>query len=321
MLYNASSINGAGPLTGVSLQVAGLTTAQTYTYTMKIGHTSLADLGLTWANNFNLGAPVTVAQSLSFAVPAGVPNGEWVWLPMPGGVFTYNGTDNLVIELTVETASGSVGLFTHPTANVNRIYGNPASASASTLNSYAHQIKLRFHGATVNVLPPGSYIAIAYPFSSVVNPKQQYLYRAAELGSPGTITGMACRLGTATTLATNYPNFEVVLGHTTANTLAGTFASNMVDATTVYSGTFAMPAGLRAGDWIEIPFATPFVYDGVRNLVAQMASDAGTNIHHCSARGPDATLFASRWLSTDNRTSPTGIAGGYLQDLKLRVTR
>lgn len=134
MLYSATSISGSGPITGIGLQVSGVTTAQTYTYTMKLGHTVKTNLTATWNDNYDAGGPVTVASSVPYSIPAGVPDGTFIWFPMPGNVFTYDGIHNLVIELSVEGASGTTQLATHPTANVNRMWGDPASATATLLN-------------------------------------------------------------------------------------------------------------------------------------------------------------------------------------------
>jgi hypothetical protein len=56
--------------------------------------------------------------------------------------------------------------------------------------------------------------------------------------------------------------------------LSITFADNMTDPTTVFTGTLNVPAGLKAGDWVNIP-VSGFTYDPTQNLVVEVAQDAG----------------------------------------------
>ena len=57
----------------------------------------------------------------------------------------------------------------------------------------------------------------------------------------------------------------------------------------VYNKTFTMPAGLKDGDWIEIPFSAPFTYNGADNLVIQTTtSDSGTAVNYVQATADPA---------------------------------
>jgi len=82
MLHTAA-VNGSGPVTGIGMVTNSTTTASTYTATIMIGHSTLNDLTTTYANNYS-DTPVTVANNLTFTVPAGVPAGETLWLPLDG---------------------------------------------------------------------------------------------------------------------------------------------------------------------------------------------------------------------------------------------
>lgn len=318
MLYNASSIDGNGPITGIGLQIGSLTSANTYTYTMKLGHTSRTDLVATYADNINVGSPVTVANSTTFTVPAGVPVGDFIWLPIPDSIFTYNSTDNLVIELTVEAGSGTTTLATHPTTNINRIYGNPANADAATLNSYTHQIALRFNGGTIDNITGQSHHDNIF-FDATNSGKSQFLYNASELGTSGKITGVACRLYQPNPTITDYTNTEVVLAHRTASVLSSTFADNIAGGVTTYSGTYSMVAGLLQGDWIEIPFSTPFVYNGTDNLVIQIAADASAG-HSCYLQS-NATLYADRRLSSADRLAVGSTPSNFLLNSRFMISK
>jgi len=302
MLYGADSIEGAGPISGFGLQVGALTAAaQTFTYSLKLGHTTKTDLDATWGNNFDLGTPVTVASSVEFTVPAGIPAGDFIWLPAPGGLFTYNGTDHLLAELTIEAASGGVTLATHPTVNVARIYGDPAAISASTLNHYTHQIALRFHGGTVGTITDSSNSDARF-FPAGAASGLVSLFRATELGTGGTITSVAFRAA-HTTVAGSYPSYRMIMGHTSADTLAS--VADFASQNTVYSGLYSIPAGVAAGDWIEVPLQTPFTYDGVHNLIIWVGSTAadGTGANSCSFSDNDAARYpAHTGLGTPGMT-------------------
>jgi hypothetical protein len=322
MLYNASAIDGWGPITGIGLQVhnavAGI---ETYTYTIKLGHTSLTDLTTAWADNINVGSPVTVANSTTFTVPAGVPAGEFIWLPVPDGVFEYNGTDNLVVELTVEDASGNVALSTHATTGQQSFaFGPAANAAASGTAQYVHQIALRFHGSTIDrVSVDGAGDPWVFPIVAA-GLSSQTLYLSSDLGTGGRITKLACRMNTVSSTEIEYTNFEVVMSHTDAASLDVDMETNLPDPVVVFDDVFTVPAGLVRGDWIEIPLSNAFDYNGTQNLVIQTRSDAGTMAHACTAK-EDVTRYADHYGA--GITRDTAVAGlmPYQRDVRLWVTK
>ncbi|MGA3280729.1 MAG: hypothetical protein ABSD50_07080 [Smithella sp.] len=272
----------------------------------------------TYANNFNIGTPVVVANAQTFTVPAGVPYGTYVWIPIPDGTFIYDGTDNLIvqIETTAVTNALEVWWLDSNLGTNTRVVGNPGDTVGSVTDGSQYLIKFRFAGGTVDVITGGGSNE-SFPFSSTLNNKRQYLYFAEELGTKGTITKVACRL-LSNSNASNYNNFTVVIGHTTSTSLGSAmFSGNMADAQTVFSGTFTVPAGLGAGDWIEIPLSTPFAYDGKRNLVVQMSTLAGTADNNI-IDALNNTLYLNRRNYADSNTTDT-VAGtdNFLGDLIL----
>lgn len=324
-LYLASEIQGSGPITGIAFQTNATSVAGNYTYTLKFGHSSLTTLGANFANNY-AGVPMTVAGTTAFSIPAGVPNGEWVWVPIPNGTFTYNGTHNLLVEVTTSTGTAN-NFLRYSNIAGRRVWADDPSGVAATgsVDGTAYHIALRFHGGAVTVLPAGADAGELYPFGTGTgaSSKRQYLYRMSELGSGGRITSVACRLDNAmagTSLATNYANFQVVLGHTTANTLGTTFATNMTDVTTAFSGTYTLAAGLRAGDWVEIPLNTAFAYDSTKNLVVQLSGDGAANNYNCDIKG-DGTRYLDRRASAPDRTAVSGSLLSYQSELKLGISR
>lgn len=322
MLYNASAIDGSGPITGIGLQVhnavAGI---ETYTYTIKLGHTSLTDLTTVWADNINVGSPVTMANSTTFTVPAGVPAGEFIWLPVPDGIFEYNGTDNLVVELTVEDASGNVALSTHTaTGQQSFAFGPAANAAASGTAQYVHQIALRFHGSTIDrVSVDGAGDPWVFPVTAA-GLSSQTLYLSSDLGTGGTITKLACRMNTVSSTEIEYTNFQVVMSHTEATALVEEMAANLTDPVVVFEDGFTVPAGLLRGDWIEIPLSTAFEYDGARNLVIQTRSDAGTMGHACIAK-EGAIRYEDQYGAGVTRDSAVAGLMSYQRDLRLWISK
>jgi hypothetical protein len=60
--------------------------------------------------------------------------------------------------------------------------------------------------------------------------------------------------------------------------LADTYASNMDENLTVHSGSFSIPAGLKAGDWVTIPLSSAFTYDQAKNLAVLFSTAGGAGI-------------------------------------------
>jgi hypothetical protein len=271
ILYNASVINGSGPITGIAMRVGGATTDQSYTYTMKLGHTTFTDLTTDFNGNFS-NAPVTVAENETFIVPAGIPVGDYIWIPMPDGTFNYNGYDNLIVEIEVSSSTGSTGWrITDIGTDFTCAYGDLDSDTASGVVPFIYHIGFRFNGGTMDVITAEDTELVA-PFYDK-DCKTQIMFGAQQLGTGGPLTGISFRLKWDS-VASDYPAATVVLCHTTNTTLSMTFADNMTDATTVFTGTITIPTGLKEGDWVTIP-VSGFTYDSTQNLVVEVSQDGG----------------------------------------------
>jgi hypothetical protein len=286
VLYLASEISGSGPITGLGFQTSTTTTSGSYTYTLKLGHTTATSLANTFADNFH-GEVTTIVTSGTLSIPTGIPAGEYFWIPFPG-TFTYNGTDNLLVDIDVSSASApnyiGCGLVA---ASIRSVFGSAGSSVGSQSNNAILNAKFRFAGGTMDLITPESGIASFLPTSPV---RQQVLYVASELGSSGKITKLACR-SAATYSARDYANTKVVMANTSISELSGTYANNIVNGTTVYNGTLSAPA-VNEGDWIEIPLSTPFSYDGTSNLVLDMSTDGGPSETWCIA-----AIDTNRWAN------------------------
>jgi hypothetical protein len=150
MLYLASEINGSGPITGIALQANATTTTGSYTYTLRLGHTTLSALTSSFAENYNAGMPSTMVSNGSFTIPAGIPAGEYIWIPFPEA-FTYNGQDNLIVDIDV--SRGAVLNVIRYTAEVGagRLLGGPTGSNAASFWSGTSMLNMtfRFNGGKI----------------------------------------------------------------------------------------------------------------------------------------------------------------------------
>jgi len=319
LLYDASEINGSGPITGISFKVGALTTAQTYTLNVKMGHTALGALidGSTFANNFSA-APTTVATGVTFTVPAGVPVGDYVWLPLTGS-FNYNGTDNLIVEIEATSASGT---FVTASANLtgrrlSAAVGSPI-ADGTGGNDAFYIAKFRFNGGTMDVIVSTINIGQAFPFWNISG-SIQHLYHASQLGTAGSITGFECRNNAAPAAQTGL-NYTITLAHSTAMDLGTNFAANLqADAVQVYNGTFDIPLTI-VGDWFGIDFTTPFNYNGTSNLVMEIRGTGGTADQFSCKRSSGMPNNQLNWGGTD-AAATNGTTSAALIDTRFRITK
>lgn len=318
LLYNASEIDGSGPITGIAMFNYHATTAQEYTMTVRLGHSTKTDLTSTFADNFS-DTPVTVADGVVFRVPAGVQGGKPIWFPLNGSTFNYNGTDNLIVEIEVTDTSNATGntswFMSNPVGHNVRLVGD-RGASTGSVGPLGYWIKFRFNGGTMDVMTPET--DSIGPFGSPDH-VAQFLYGAHDLGTNAQIDKVAFRLSSSSN-AEDYTGFSVVLGHTTNTVLSATLADNLDDPTTVFSGTMSVPAGLKAGDWVEIP-VSGFTYDPGKNLTIQITTHGGTtgfgNTFHAGALaigGAIASSIGSPTADLDN-------INGFSPDLRLSYTK
>ncbi len=331
--FTSDEIDGSGPITGIAFPIAGgagfppgPVTAQTHTVTVKLGHSTLTALTDTFANNFNSGAPVTVANAVTFEIPAGVPAGRYLWAPLPDGTFNYNGTDNLIVEIEASAAPAFTWTTTHEDTLSQRRLSASSGATTGMLDRIVNDIQLRFAGGGMDAITPDAMsggLSDSFPFANI-NGKRQFLYRAAELGTRGTISKIACRTNTGGPSTTGF-NYSVVLSHSTASTLDTSFATNLVSPVTVFSGTFNLPA-MVAGDWIEIPLTTPFAYNGRHNLVLEIGGTGGesgggifSDRFACARDDASTALYAGRRLFGATSTDATGSVSNSMIDTRFTL--
>ncbi len=321
-LYLASEINGSGPITGIAYQMNTTSAAGAYTFSLKMGHSTLSTLGLTYADNYS-DTPVTVATNVTVNIPAGIPAGGWVWIPIPDGVFTYNGTDNLIVDIdkTVGTANNNARVAT---VTGRRAEGSSGALVAANVDSAYYHLKFRFNGSTIGVITDAvSGTSNAFPGNGIGGiGGRMNLYRASELGTAAKITSVACRLEAATSTATTLNNYKVIMCHTLLESIDAIAANNFISQQVVYDMPFNIPAGLVQGDWITVPLTTPFNYNGTDNLVIWMGTTAASGgiTHRCELSSTDARFPNHSGTGPPDSINITGI-GNEKFDLRLEITK
>ena len=312
MLHLAAAVDGSGPITGIGMVTNTTTVAATYTMTIMVGHSTLAALTNTYANNYS-DTPVTVANDLTFTVPAGVPAGETIWLPLDS-VFNYNGSDNLIIEIAVTAANAATNWRGNAAIGNFQLLWGPTASATGTIYTWGMDTKLRFNGGRVNVVTDAASFS-SNMFGPAAN-GYATLYRASELGSAGTITSIGCRAH-IDTVAGSYPSYQLIIGHTAADAL--TSPADFVSQNVAYSGTYTIPATLKKGDWIDVPLSVPFVYDGKSNLIIWQGSTIanGSNANYCSFSNT-----ATRYISHGKVGAPStsfGITASRKANISLTI--
>jgi len=323
MLYLASDITGTGPITGIGMQVNATTVAGTYTYTLKLGHTTVSALTATFADNYNAGGASTIVTNGTFTIPAGIPTGDYVWIPFPGS-FTYNGTDNLIVDFDLSSASATNNMrYTSGSGGGSaRIAGGTTGSSVANIGIAGSRVNMifRFNGGKMLVgLGAGSNSGQALGSGSAG--QIQSLYSNTMLGTSGTINAVYLRLFSGTTpTSASLTNYKLYMGHTTKNILsvADTYASNMDENAAVFTGTLTVPAGLKAGDWVKIPLSSPFAYDVRKNLSILFATDAGPIDNRVSVTAYTTVLSVGR--NDNNVLTPTWTYPGIL-DLAVDISK
>lgn len=109
--------------------------------------------------------------------------------------------------------------------------------------------------------------ANAFPFNTT-DMRYQALIRAVELNNtPALITGFGLAPSTSGTLA--YGHVTMKMAHLASPTLSTTFDTNLAAGavTTMDAPNFVWP--VTANAWMDVDLQTPFLYNGVDNLVVE----------------------------------------------------
>ena len=308
ILYTNGEINGSGPISGIGFQMYTTSVQNDVTYTLKLGHTSTL-LSTTFADNFDTGTPVTLADNVSFTIPAGIPAGEYFWLPIPDGTFTYNGTDILLLEIDVSAATDLTYVVSDASEPGRRAVGNSGEATASGTDNLAYNIKFRFSGAPVQVMPSGNGAALQVLGGLAGGGQMQSLYTPTVVGTGGAVTSISLRLK-ADSVGATIPNYKIYMGGTakTELNIADIYSSNMeLNSTLVFNGSFDIPAGLKEGDWIKIPLQTGYTYDPTENMTILFMADSASPSNNPVSASFEASFPSHMVGRSDNAVGIDGV--------------
>jgi len=137
---------------------------------------------------------------------------------------------------------------------------------------------------------------------------------------------MSFRLDNDESFADSYPDFKIVLGHTdeSSQVIGDPYENIMEDPVTVFNGTVSVALGLKEGDWIDIPFSTPFSVVPGKNLLLHILSGAGTNIATSDDNEIDIETTPGRFvdrtvLSNDDPAAYPEFIGDYLYSIRFTL--
>lgn len=133
--------------------------------------------------------------------------------------------------------------------------------------------------AQVYTIGSATYTSSYYGFSSIntlyEDSRVQYIYSASELQTAGVPSGLeidAFQLFVYELPGVEMSNFTISMKNTGTSSYPSSPAYDS-GLTTVYSTSSIGPADFTAGDWKQFQLQTPFVWDGVSNLLVQICYD------------------------------------------------
>lgn len=139
-IWHKTDINEAGAISKVEFQASTISVTSTFTgCNVLLCHTSLGHVTTSYKGNYDGKTPVTVFSGTK-VVPA-TPSGQWFTVVTPTN-FTYNNSDNLLIEIS--WVSGSGGTVCHCSINsggkAGRLYAYDPKAETGTVTRNYDQL-------------------------------------------------------------------------------------------------------------------------------------------------------------------------------------
>ncbi len=155
--------------------------------------------------------------------------------------------------------------------------------------------------------------AVGYPYYTFYeDSRTQMLYTANEILLGGGAAGMITRIGFNVVSPSSQPmsGFNIKMQVTTASTIAGFITLGW---TTVYSGTYAVPA---AG-WQYIDLQTPFYWNGTQNLLIEICYDNSSYTSNTTVNSTSASNMT--WHYHLDGSSGCTMTGGSAQSTKPNI--
>jgi hypothetical protein len=231
-----------------------------------------------WSNSAGTGASVTVS-------------------PTANTTYTVTATDASGGANNGCATTGTVGITVNPTpaAPVLTPATNPTvcSGSIQALSASAGSSGLLQVGTGTGVT---STSGITPYNSNWEGSRTQYLYTASELSALGFTAGNISSLQfnvttvAAPTTVYNQIGFTIKMGMTTASAFAGAYLVPTTSFSTVYG---PVSQGLPTAGWNPYPFAAPFAWDGVSNILIDICHDNDINASCAGCYSTSSTVEAS----------------------------
>lgn len=318
MLILASDITGTGLITGMAIQPDAVTTGGTLSgVTVVMAHlaATTTELSTTFAaNSTAASSATTVVSNLTFSVPNAM--AQPFWIPFNNGSFSYDGRSNILVDVIVSSSTMTFTVDYVNVANIRTVTTSDPAAATGTQRLRSLQPTFRFKGgsldAGINANSASGQVFDGTPDGAQI----QSLYYPAEIGTGGTIASISLRLQNDSVAAT-HSGYTVKIGHTAKSQLSGadTYASNMDENRTAFSGSFSIPAGKKAGDWITIPLGASFAYNPGKNLAVLFSTNGGAGSSNTVTWMSSVTQFPARVVGSEAgaNTVPTWTDDGILE--------
>jgi hypothetical protein len=141
MLFDQSAIKYGGTVNEFELQKSSAGTGTFAGVKFYLCHTSLTALTKNFRDNYGGNTPALLASFPNYNLP---PRSGFYPVPM-STTFTYNNTDNLILEITYESSSGLGGaLYCGEMTTYHRCFGRGSSAETGTPDKWGYNGRLSF---------------------------------------------------------------------------------------------------------------------------------------------------------------------------------
>jgi hypothetical protein len=336
MIYTASEIiaggGAAGTITSIALNVQSMGSPGMNGFSIDMqnysGSTLAAFVNAGWTNTYS--GSYTVAGT----------GWQTVTLTTP---FAWDGTSNLLINMCFDNTSWSSNTYVYASTAASDVWHQHTDGAAvCSLNVGAVQTSKPNIRLVINTAPPPppptlitigtGTTQVGYPYYTVYeDSRTQMIYDASEIlaagGLPGTINSIAFDVTSIGSPGMN--GFNIDMQNYSGSTLAGFVNSGW---TNTFSGSYT----IVATGWQTIALTTPFVWDGVSNLLINVcfdntawsgnssvygsaAADKTWHLHLDGAAGCSMTGGAVQATRpniqldiTPSSTLPTGIVQGFV---------
>ena len=140
MLYDQAKINYAGVINEFELEKSNAYTCTVTNVKFYLCHTKLSALTTNFSNNYSGYTPVLVASAANYVVPA-----QSGFYPIPmTATFTYNNTDNLILEITYDRISGSACGLRNGGLSAHRCWAQSPTATTGSADAVGYNGRISF---------------------------------------------------------------------------------------------------------------------------------------------------------------------------------